>query len=449
MYKLKFYIPLIIAVSMLLAVTLPVLGLPYCFNEVQLLGDSVFFMKNHGIGLVYNGSTVELPDLFSVIFALFARFITTNPLVLHLIALALPALMIYIAFQFGKFFFSVQGGVIAAAIMIVQNVFIAQSGLILPNMMLNVCILGGVFLFFREKYKGCTALMCAAALTDITGLVVAVYLLISYYNIKYREWKMKENLWMGLPVLLWFVYQAISLGVCGMFSLRHCNFSFMNFAHNAWFIFIAQHRWAMTSVLLAVIAVNTVNKSMLYYVKEMAIKGAIIFGLIFITDSIMSPDESRCLVPISLMAIYTGCSISTLHTSYYSKYIIACAIMAATALSVRQRDSVNDSYVNYKSQVKVDRKTADILAARAKHYDQILCDKYFNRILTNSDYGYIDEYTPLKCMEGNHYYQWIIYSNHTTNAQVILERENEDFEKKHTIYIGDYTDEIYRRKEGK
>jgi hypothetical protein len=205
----------------------------------------------------------------------------------------------------------------------------------------------------------------------------------------------------------------------------------------------------MTAVLLAVIAVNTVNKSMLYYVKEMAIKGAIVFGLIFITDSIMSPDESRCLVPISLMAIYTGCSISTLHTSYYSKYIIACAIMAATALSVRQRESVNDSYVNYKSQVKVDRKTADLLAARAKHYDQILCDKYFNRILTNSDYGYVDDYTPLKCLEGNHYYQWIIYSNHTTNAQVQLERENEDFEKKHTIYIGDYQNEIYRRKEGK
>ena len=448
MYKLKFYIPLIIAAAMLLAVTLPVLGLPYCYSEVQLLGDSVFYMKNHGIGLVFNGETVELPDLFSLIFSLFAR-ISTNPIWLHALAMIFPALTIWIAFQFGKFFFSVQGGVIGAAIMTAQNVFLAQSGLILPNMMLNVCILGGVYLFFREKYKGCTALMCAATLTDITGLIAACYLLIAYYRLKYREWKMNENLLMALPVALWFVYQAISLGICGKFSMRHCDFSFMNFAHNAWFIFIAQHRWAMTAVLLAVLAVNTVNKNMLYFVKEMAWKGAAVFGLLYVTNSIMSADESSCLVPISLMAIYTGCAISTLHTSYYSKYIVACAVIAAAALGVTQRNSINDSYVNYKSKVKVDTKTADLLAASAKSYEPILCDKFFNKILSNSDYHYIDNKTFLKCGEDRHYYIWLIDSNFAPDPHVLLLRDDEAFEKKHTIYIGDCQNEIYRRKADK
>ncbi|MBQ1696543.1 MAG: hypothetical protein II075_01525 [Bacteroidales bacterium] len=446
MYRLKFYIPLIIAVAMLLAVTLPVLGLPYCYSETQLLGDAVFYMKNHGIGLVFNEENVELPNLFSLLFSILAMM-TTSPTVLHLFALIFPAMSIYIAFQFGKFFYSIQGGVIAASVMTVQNIFLAQSGLVLSNMMLNVCILGGVYFFFREKYKGCTAFMCVAALTDITGLIVAVYLLMSYYRIKYKEWDMNSNLLMALPVALWFVYQGVSLAVCGKFSIRHSDFSFMNFAHNAWFIFIAQHRWAMTAVLIAVLAVNTVNKNMLYYVKEMAWKGATIFGLLYVTNSIMSAEESSCLVPVSLMAIYTGCAISTLHTSYYSKYIVACAIMAAAALGVTDHESVSDAYVNYKSKVKVDRKTVELVADRAKSYEPILCDKYFARYISSSDYGYIDGSTLLHNAEQNDILppQWLIYSDFAPSARLILLREDETYEKKHTIYIGDYETEIRHR----
>ena len=444
MYKLKFYIPLIIAVAMLAAVSLPLLGLPYCYSETRLLGDSIFYMKNHGIGLVFNGESVELPDFFSLIYSLLAM-ITTNQIALHIFALVFPAAAIYVAFQFGKFFFSIQGGVIAAAIMTAQNIFIAQSGLVLPTMMLNACILGGVFLYFREKYKSCTVLMCMAALTDITGLIVSGYLLISYFRIKYREWNVNSNILMAMPVALWFVYQAVSLGICGKFSMRHCDFSFANFAHNAWFIFIAQHRWAMTAVLLAVLAVNTVNKNMLYFVKEMAWKGAAIFGLLYVTNSILSPEDSYSLIPISLMAVYTGCAISTLHTSYYSKYIVACAVMAAAALGVTDRSSVTDAYVNYKSKVKVDMKTVNLVASRAKNYEPILCDKYFTKYISNSDYGYIESPYTLQPASPEDVIQpqWLIYTSFEPDSHILLLREYETYEKKHTIYIGECLNEIF------
>ena len=445
MYKQKFYIPLVIAVAMLLAVSLSLLGLPYCYSETRLLGDSIFYMKNHGIGLVFNGDSVELPDFFSLIYSLLAM-ITTNQIALHLFAMVFPALAIYVAFQFGKYFFSIQGGVIAASIMTVQNVFIAQSGLVLPTMMLTSCILGGIYLFFREQYKGCTVLMCAATLTDITGLIVATFLLIAYFRIKYKEWNAKSNFMMALPIALWFFYQALSLGICGKFSMRHCDFSFANFAHNAWFIFIAQHRWAMTAVLLAVLAVNTANKNMLYFVKEMAWKGAAIFALLYITNSILSSEESYCLMPISLMAVYTGCAISTLHTSYHSKYIVACAVMAAAALGVADRSSVTDAYVNYKSKVKVDQKTVALLSTRAKSYEPILCDRYFTKYISSRDYGYLDDNVmPLHSFMPDEKLQpqWLIYTNFESDAHIQLLREYDTYEKKHTIYIGECLNEIF------
>lgn len=448
-YKIKFYIPLIIAVAMLLAVTLPVLGLPYCYSETQLLGDSIFFLKNSGIGLVFNHDTVELPDLFSLVFSLFARFVSCKPIVLHLFAMVFPALAIVAAYKFGKFFFSVQAGVIAASIMVVQNVFLAQSGLVLPIMMLNVCILGGLYFFFRERYGLCVVLMCAATLTDIIGLAASVYLLVSYFRIKYREWTMNNSLLMALPIALWLVYQFVSLEVCGRFSIRHLDFSLQNFVENAWFVFIAQHRWAMTAVLVAVLAVNIVNKNMLYFVKEMAWKGTAMFVLMFVTNSVMSPVQSWNLVPISIFAVFTGCAISTLHTSYYSKYIVACAIIAVSALGVTQRKSVSDAYVNYKSKVKVDKKTVELVVKKYDENTCILCDKYFAKYLTNKNFGYVDGAMLYDCIppsETTKIPQIAIYSSFAPDARLILLRDDVAYEKKHTIYIGEYEDEILQKK---
>ncbi len=446
--NVKFYIPLIIAVAMLLAVTLPVLGLPYCYSEAQLLGDSIFYMKNHGIGMVFNGDSVELPDLFSVAYYLLARFITTNPLVLHIISLSFAGLSIAAAYKIGKFFFSVQAGVMSAAIMTVQNIFLAQSGLVLPVMMLNGCILGGLYTFFREKYNTCTVLMCAAALTDLTGLFASALLLVAYYRAKYKEWNMSQNFILALPIALWFVYQSISLGVCGKFSTRAAEFSFSNFAENARFIFIAQHRWAMTAVLLAVVAVNTVNKNMLYYVKDMAWTSAAMFGIIFITNSILTSEQRWNLVPVSMMAVCTGCAISTLHTSYYSKYIAACAVMAAGALGVTQRTSVGDAYLNYKSKVKVDMKTIELIGTNSDGNGIIFCDKYLYKYLTNKDFGYIDDLTTYHCTtyDTTARSQWAIYTDFAAGDDLQRIREDENYDKRNTIFIGDCTNEIYQKK---
>jgi hypothetical protein len=121
--------------------------------------------------------------------------------------------------------------------------------------------------------------------------------------------------------------------------------------------------------------------------------------------------------------------------------------MAAAALGVTDHESVSDAYVNYKSKVRVDRKTVELVADRAKSYEPILCDKYFARYISSSDYGYIDGSTLLHNAEQNDILppQWLIYSDFAPSARLILLREDETYEKKHTIYIGDYETEIRHR----
>jgi len=122
--------------------------------------------------------------------------------------------------------------------------------------------------------------------------------------------------------------------------------------------------------------------------------------------------------------------------------------MAAAALGVADRSSVTDAYVNYKSKVKVDLKTIELISNRAKAYEPILCDKYITKYITYKDFGYINETTLLRCSEPSDVIQpqWLIYSDFAPDAHLRLLREYETYEKKHAIYIGEYENEIYRMK---
>ena len=155
--KLEYHIPLIITAVMALAIKIPCFFMPMCYSEAQLYTDKVFALKNSGLTTVFaSDGSVQLPDLFSVLTAFFSRFVSTENAFLHAFSLVFAALSVITAYKFGKFFFSVYGGVISAALMTVQNVFLAQTGLVLPQMALNFFILCALYCYFREKFAWCS-----------------------------------------------------------------------------------------------------------------------------------------------------------------------------------------------------------------------------------------------------------------------------------------------------
>jgi len=87
-----------------------------------------------------------------------------------------------------------------------------------------------------------------------------------------------------------------------------------------------------------------------------------------------------------------------------------------------------------------------------KKYDEntcILCDKYFAKYLTNKNFGYVDGAMLYDCIppsETTKIPQIAIYSSFAPDARLILLRDDVAYEKKHTIYIGEYEDEILQKK---
>ncbi len=437
--------------ALMSAVCVPLLSLPYCKSESQLMSEQIIYMQSNGIDLVFNNQYVELPNLFSVIFSQITQYISNNITIIHAISLVFSLLCVWVAYKFGKFFFSVQAGVMSAAIMTVQNVFLAQSGLCLPQMMLNACILGCMYMFFREKYGWCTLLGTLASLIDISGIACAVFVIVSYLKIKYKEWSMSKNLMLTIPIACWFVYESFSLILCGKLSMRTPDFDLRNFAENLYFIFADQYRFVISAILIVVIISNMISKNIQYFVREMAKHGVCLLILLYLINSALGNTPSWNLTAISLLAILTGCAISSLPISYYSKYMMACAIIAASSASLVFSHESNDAYVNYKSAVKVDKKTVELIEKHVEDNASIICDAHMRRIMSYYNLGYKNTYQKLTIIKqdndstaasGN----WAILNTADTSAAAIAIRQNGDFHKMTSIYTNGYQNEIFRKK---
>ena len=447
---LEFHIPLILALLMTAAGTLPMMDLPYCSSETELMTDSILYMKNNGLGLIYNNGYVEFPNIFAIIYYGIASLPGTGKLIMHITAAVFSVISIITAYKFGKFFFSVQAGVMSASIMCVQNVFMAQTGLVLPQMMLNACILGGFYLYFREKYLGCSIMMSLAAMTDITGLAAAAFLLVSYLKIKYREWSTGKNILLAVPIFLWVAYESASLIICGKLSIRYHDTSIDNFAENLYFIFADQFRFVISGLVVILFIINKLRKNTQYFVKDMGQNCIGMIAVIYICNSLIDNNQSWNLTTVSLLSVLAGCCISTIPISYQNKYIITCGLIIASLAGIFNDQNINDASIKYKNRIKVDMKTASMINESARDGEHILCDQYFKKIFSLPELGYITN-NKLKVFDIDltdevctSMADWAVASSGDTLSYQV--REIGNLGKVSSVYMNGYCNEIYRKK---
>ncbi|MBR4264775.1 MAG: glycosyltransferase family 39 protein [Bacteroidales bacterium] len=452
--KFEFYIPLLLSGIMLIALKVPYLEKPFCYSEAQLLNESIFFLKANGIGTVFNEESVQLPDLYSFVMSFFARYVTAEIFFIHLLTIIFSLLTIFVAYKFGKFFFSIQAGVMAASIVTVQNIFLAQTGLVLPNMMLTCCLLTSLYTFYREKFVLCSIFLTLASLTDIIGFVTAIFILIAYYKTcKNREWKMTTNMLFCIPIALWFIYQITSIIICGKISVRDINFDVMNFVKNLDFIFVKQFRFIITAILIISILINVISKNILIFIVKNILKITWIYIiLLFVITSVFTDNESSNLILVTILAIATGCALSTLNISYYMKYTFTCALIVVFAFNTIYEKDYTDSYLSLKDKIQVDQQTISRIKEYTESGQTILCDKYYKMYLEDSRLGYVDldfkGYDRFKIITKNSdttsNYDFVIY-NPFCPASIMLEVENSaNYHNISTISINKYITKIYK-----
>lgn len=175
-----FFLPLVLLLFVLFKSGY--LHLPFYWDEAWSYANAIFDMHDHGITLLPGSENVELtrghPLFFYFLSAWWMRFFGTGPVAAHMLPLLLSCLLILVLFLFCRNHFNRITAMVTVSFFVLQSVFLAQSALLLPEVLIALLVMTSVLAYFGG-YRGLYIFSASLlVLTKETGLVVvAVFLL--------------------------------------------------------------------------------------------------------------------------------------------------------------------------------------------------------------------------------------------------------------------------------
>jgi 4-amino-4-deoxy-L-arabinose transferase-like glycosyltransferase len=205
---------------------IPYLQLPFYWDEAWVYGPAVRKMAMTGISLAPDALPVDLtrghPLLFHVLNASWIRVFGNTLFSVHIFNLLIACTLVFVIYLFGKKYYSEPVGTAAAYVLFLQPVFLSQSTLVLPEVMLGLFCLLALYFFLQDKYPGYLLFASAALLTKETGLAVVATCGLFFLITGYSKNKFRWPYWAGLiktalPVLPLFIYLFLQKKMYGWF----------------------------------------------------------------------------------------------------------------------------------------------------------------------------------------------------------------------------------------
>ncbi|MCO5274718.1 MAG: glycosyltransferase family 39 protein [Flavobacteriales bacterium] len=202
------------------------LSLPLYWDEAWVYGPGVRAMHANGLSILPNTIGTELsrghPLLFHLMAALWAScFGASNPS-LHAFSLLLATILLFLTYWIGSKLGSRQIGLAAMLMVGLNEIFLAQSALLLPEIALGVALLLAAWAYVQKHVAGYIAAATCALFIKESALVL-ILALICWHSISTTSRKSAANSkpwwpWLGiilsplLPATLFLLYQRISYG---------------------------------------------------------------------------------------------------------------------------------------------------------------------------------------------------------------------------------------------
>ena len=254
---------------------LPHLGLPYFWDEAWVYAPAITKMWENGPSLLPNAIDSEYsrghPLVFHFLGGVWMKIFGNSTTSVHSFALAVSIGVLLALYRFGKQFFSPKVGLIAVIFFGMQRAFLAQSAMLLPEMMMALWTLLVMLTWFQKKRFGFAIFASLMLLTKESGVVLlgAIGLWTLFEQFVILKGKPFEReflfriLWLVIPVVvmgLYFVIQRIMLG----WFLYPAHIGLIDLSWNSIhpkmllcfeFLFKDQGRWTLTAVFLVSIIV--------------------------------------------------------------------------------------------------------------------------------------------------------------------------------------------------
>lgn len=199
------------------------LGLPLYWDEAWVYGPAVRTMYANGLSLLPNSIGTDLsrghPLLFHFLAALWARCFGPSNTSLHVFALFLSVLMLVLVYRIGTRLGSRQIGIAAILILGLNEVFLAQSGILLPEIALGLFFLWAVWAYMSKNAIGYVVAATCALFTKESAIVLILAILCWHFISAIANRRLRTAMpWVVililplLPAFLFLLYQRVQYG---------------------------------------------------------------------------------------------------------------------------------------------------------------------------------------------------------------------------------------------
>lgn len=391
------------------------LGLPLFWDELGVYGPGILAMLDNGVGLLPSALEPELsrghPLLFYAVFAGYSKLIGFSLLKIRLLAVFISIGLVGSVWWIGR---KVLGGEYdwgPAMLLVVMPAVFVQSTLVLPEMMLSLLMIWGLYHLYQKNWLWYAVFGSLAILTKETGILLPLtgmtYLVFSREK---PDWKS-----IGLlvaPILVFGVFLLIQKAQNGWFffpyhtELISFNWNEISFKAGEMlhFLFVDQWRWLL-SIGIAVAAFLTVKRKKsfsLSVIHPWFLLTGILFGGMMCFTVLNAYMDRYLLVLLPIMAMGFGglireLELLKLNPRILDSLFLFILIFSCSMIPLPQGDTFQyDVDFNYRQVISVQQKATDYLMETVAAGDTVYANFPLYLGFQDVRFGYVDSLPEFK-----------------------------------------------------
>lgn len=308
---------------------------PYFWDELGVYSQAALYLFDHGISMLPDAMPPELsrghPLLCAVFFALGYTLFGPQVWGGHVTALLVSCALLYLLYRFARDFFNHKTALLASALLAVQPVFIAQSSMVLPEVLLTFFCTASLYAYLKGRFLLLALFSTLAILTKETAIILPCCLGLPVMLTMLQKGMQKKYLvqlsLIYTPLFAWGLFLLIQKIQNGWFFFPlhtgYISFSWADISarlgYYLSFLFKGQGRYIWTFLILAVF--------ILFFFK----KRTTLFSRSFINE-ILFENEWK---PVHIFILYITISLLVSALNFHlARYIlltlpVLCMLIAA------------------------------------------------------------------------------------------------------------------------
>jgi 4-amino-4-deoxy-L-arabinose transferase-like glycosyltransferase len=449
MAQVKSYLPSIILLGSILFLWImrwDSLTLPYFWDEMGVYGNGVQYLYQNGIGILPHSLPPELsrghPLFFYTLHASVLKVFGNSLFVSHSFALLISSLTLISTYLLAKEFMSKIVAAGCVFLLLSQPIFMAQSGLVIPEMAIALISTLAILSFLKKEYLISALLLCTGVMIKESVILVAAFLGFTYLLQLLRTKQLIKSLTrlliFTLPLFVFLIFLLIQKSQHGWYFFPYHTDIIQEGAFSGFwerlelhykFMFFKQGRnqWLIAGVLSVLSIAFYKNSKKLGLLLAFFIVNLLVFSFAFYMDRYL-----LYLFPILVVIVGTGLYF----ISFKNPLISLLLLLLLSAFSLRELSDPSFRYdvsLAYEDVVQVQQDAADYLCDLPDEEISYQANFPVNMSLWGPSFGYLSE----ACLEKLH------PKESAPEYRILFMQEDENMTLIHSIKKNDAIINIY------